>query len=151
MNNNPINKMYGLANLCMAMVFIFAVVSKIGYSLHLSWLNIAGLATALVAFVGLISIYIQQAYKNNHWLLHTCYVILLIEAATLFLSDTILVRSENILLERVLYVINALVALMLIFGQTLKNKPFMQDALAKIPIQCGGLIIYPLLSLWALK
>ena len=151
MNNNPLKKMYGLANLCLCAVFVFAVVSKIGYYEHLPWLNIAGLATALVAFVGLISIYIQQAYKNNHWLLHTCYVILLIEAATLFLSDTILDRSENILLERVLYVINALLALMLIFGQTLKNKPFMQDALAKIPIQCDGLIIYPLLSLWALK
>lgn len=126
--------MYGLANLCLVAVFLLAIVSKIGYYEHLPWLNIAGLATALVAFVGLISIYIHQARKNNHWFLHVSYVVLLIVAVSILLAATVLERSENSWLQWPLFIVNALLGLMLVFTPVLKDKPFMQEALAKNPL-----------------
>lgn len=151
MDTTNSKKMYGLANLCLVAVFLLALVSKIGYHEHLPWLNIAGLATALVAFVGLISIYIHQARKNNHWLLHVSYVILLIVAVSILLAATVLERSENSWLQWSVFVVNALLGLMLFFATALKEKPFMQEALAKFPFTYEVLILYPLLVLDLLR
>ncbi|MBO5961441.1 MAG: hypothetical protein J6P99_06340, partial [Paludibacteraceae bacterium] len=95
MDTVNLKKMYGLANLCLWAVFLLALVSKIGYAKQLSWLNIVGFVIAIVACVGLISIYIHQARKNNHWFLHVSYVVLLIVAASILLAATVLERSEN--------------------------------------------------------
>ncbi len=139
-------KMYGLAILFETMAFFCGVLFKIGYAKQLSWLNIVGFVIAIVACVGLISIYIYQARKNNHWLLHVCYVVLLIQAASYILSETALEHFDNDLLGRSLLIINALILFLLVIGRTMKDKPFMQEAITKAAFRYEDLIFLSILA-----
>jgi len=140
MDTVNLKKMYGLAFLFVTMAYFSGVVFKIGYAKQLSWLNIAGFVIAIVACVGLISIYIHQARKNNHWFLHVYYVVLLIQAASYILSETALEHFDNDLLGRSLLIINALILFLSVIGRTMKDKPFMQEAVTKTAFRYEDLI-----------
>jgi intracellular septation protein A len=63
----------------------------------------------------------------------------------LLLAETVLVRSENSWLNWPLFIVNALLGLILVFTPVLKDKPFMQEALAKVPFTYEVSILNPLL------
>ena len=145
MDTTNSKKMYGLAFLFVTMAYFSGVVFKIGYAEQLSWLNIVGFVIAIVTCVGLISIYIYQARKNNHWLLHVYYVVLLIQTVSCILSETALEHFDNDLLGRSLLIINALILFLLVIGGTIKDKPFMQEAITKDAFRYEDLIFLSIL------